>query len=540
MRTHGQAILWQISWRWRWGLLAAAAYLLTASVLSHLLPKTLNIRFGDEPMPAVAWFLGVPSIYVNIMLVAVFSISGRDLRESGFTTHMFVLPVRTRTLVAWPMFTGCLTVMLVWLIIAALVFRPGGIAAPLWWPAAAMAYFLVSFQAVCWTPFAQRWMHVAVTVAALMLPFVAFVVFLSLDLRMSEPMIALLLIGAVPVAFAAALSGVARARRGDPYDWRLWSRMAEWVMQRRSRAGSPFSSWNAAQIWFECRAHVWTVPIVLGCTLMCFLFLPAIDRHNVALGWRLFGSLIGAPLFIAVMTGGALGNLHAPFSRSDTDTFLLTRPISSVSLVRAKLIAAAVSTAAIWVIMLAFASLLLVRPGLAQSIAAAASQLPLWKAIGLTLLALGLLVALTWKNMIENLWIALTGRPWVAGVNNVGLLAIGFGGGGVGVYVHLHPEVHGLAWAAVPWLIGLLLAAKLALATIIVRSLDRSRLVDRSGIARMIGIWMLVVAALCLIAFTFLPTALASPSNIVPGIALFTPFSRLAGAPLALAWNRHR
>ena len=72
---------------------------------------------------------------------------------------MFILPVRTRTLVFWPMASGCLTVAVVWLINACLVFRAAGIAAPLWWPAATLATLLAAFQALSWTPFAQRWLH---------------------------------------------------------------------------------------------------------------------------------------------------------------------------------------------------------------------------------------------------------------------------------------------------------------------------------------------------------------------------------------------
>jgi hypothetical protein len=540
MRSPGRAILWQISWRSRWGLVAGATYLLLAIVLSHVVPKNLNIPIGDGQMPAVGWFLGLPSVFVNIMLVAVFSMSGHDLKESGFTRHMFVLPIPTRTLVAWPMFTGYLTVIAVWLVTAVLVFRAGGIAAPLWWPAAALAYFLASFQAISWTPFAQRWLHIVVTAAVIMLPIVALPVFVVLDVQMSEPMIALLFIALIPVAYAAALSGVARARRGDPYDWRLWRRVGEWAMKRRSHASRPFWSWKTAQIWFECRAHVWTVPVFLGCNLLCFLFLPALDRNNIALGWRFLGIMLLAPLFVAVMAGGALGNLHAPFSRSDTGTFLLTRPISTVSLVKGKLIAAAICTASIWIIMLAFMSLLLVRPGFPQSIAEAARRFPTWQAIGLPLLVLALLVAFTWKTMIENLWVALTGRTWVAHANNFGLITLVFCGGGVGLWIYFHPEVHGLAHAAVPWVIRLLLIGKLVLATTVLWSLDRSRLVRRSGLAAMAGVWGLIVIGLCSIALTFSPTSQFSVQDTVAAIVLVTPFSRLGVAPLALAWNRHR
>src|SRR4051794_36630052 len=110
MYSPGRAILWQIVWRSRWGLLPAAAYLLLAVVLSHTLPASvldLPMRFGDEELPAVGWYLGMPTIFINILLVAVFGMAGIDSKDSGFTKHMFVLPVRTSTLVAWPMLSGC-------------------------------------------------------------------------------------------------------------------------------------------------------------------------------------------------------------------------------------------------------------------------------------------------------------------------------------------------------------------------------------------------------------------------------------------------
>src|SRR5262245_6186480 len=132
MHSPGQAILWQIAWRPRWALLAAGLYLLAAVLLSHLLPKNLTIQMGDESVPAVGWFLGMPGLLTSILLIAAFCMSGHDIKDSGFTTHMFILPVRTSVLVAWPMLSGCITVAAVWLITAALIFRPGGIEAPLW------------------------------------------------------------------------------------------------------------------------------------------------------------------------------------------------------------------------------------------------------------------------------------------------------------------------------------------------------------------------------------------------------------------------
>ena len=56
----------------------------------------------------------------------------------------------------------------------------------------------------------------------------------------------------------------------------------------------------------------------------------------------------------------------------------------------------------------------------------------------------------------------------------------------------------------------------------------------------MIGVWSLVVAGLCLAVYCVVPSEHLALPQTAAGIALTIPFSRLAGAPLALAWNRHR
>ena len=72
------------------------------------------------------------------------------------------------------------------------------------------------------------------------------------------------------------------------------------------------------------------------------------------------------------------------------------------------------------------------------------------------------------------------------------------------------------------------------------RRIVQSRLTNSAGAAMMVAMWLAVVGALCALALVLVPAEYASPKNIIPGIALFIPFSRLAGAPLALEWNRHR
>src|SRR5208282_6497027 len=109
MMTPAQAMLWQI-WRgWRWGLIVGWAYLLLAAVAARLLPDILrHTHLGDMTLPKAGQLLAFPCEFILIHLLAVFSITGADIKERGYWSKMFVLPVRTRTLVAWPMVWGCL------------------------------------------------------------------------------------------------------------------------------------------------------------------------------------------------------------------------------------------------------------------------------------------------------------------------------------------------------------------------------------------------------------------------------------------------
>jgi hypothetical protein len=539
MYAPAQAILWQIFWRSRFGFAASAGFLLLGITLGHLVPTHWTIVFDSKQIPAVGWFFGVSCLWVNFILIAAFSMSGADARNLTFTNHMFVLPVRTRTLVAWPMLSGCLTVAVFWLVNACFVFRSSGIAAPLWWPAAAFALLLATFQALAWTPFAQRWLHIVLTVAVLTSPILILLLVASFNLQLSEPMTAGLMIGLIPVAYVAAISGVEMARRGDTYNWRAWDRFTVWLAKWRPAATHPFRSMHGAQLWYEWRAHV-IMPVFVACLLPCFIFVPAVDRTNVALGWRQLGVMILAPLFVAMMAGGALGSLTDPTSKSETGAFILTRPISSLSILRGKLLTAALQTAVIWILFLGYISLLLTRPGFPQSIAEVAWSVPAWKTVGYPILVFALLLLLTWKSMVEGLWVSLTGRKWVEQANGFGFLGLAVVGTGIGLWVGFHPELHQPALAAVPWLMGLLLAIKLAVAGFVVQRLIQSRLTSPGGAALMAVMWLVVVGSLCGLALALLPSEFAAPQNIIPGIALFIPFSRIAGAPLALEWNRHR
>src|SRR5262249_43939026 len=117
------------------------------------------------------------------------------------------------------------------------------------------------------------------------------------------------------------------------------------------------------------------------------------------------------------------------------------------------------------------------------------------------------------------------------------LLVVGVG---VGLWLAFHPEWHAAALAAVPWLIGGLLAMKLTAAALVVHGLLRFGLTGPGGAFTVVAAWLAIVVTLCALAYGMLPPELATVKNVVPSIAFIVPFARVAGTPLALEWNRHR
>ena len=210
----------------------------------------------------------------------------------------------------------------------------------------------------------------------------------------------------------------------------------------------------------------------VGFVLSFFACLFVIEPALAVVGiWKVLGMVLGSTLLVASLSGISLGSLHDVFSKPRSDTFILTRPISTASVIGSKMITAAISTVASWLLVPICLSLLLLRPELCEPIADRAHSVPFWKAVGLPLLAAALLGALTWKNIIENLWMGLTGRDWVAQANVFGGAAVFFGAIGLGSWVYFHPELQPGAWAALPWIVGLLILCKLLVAACVLRSL---------------------------------------------------------------------
>ncbi|HEY2415758.1 MAG TPA: hypothetical protein VGI40_26195 [Pirellulaceae bacterium] len=543
-----RAILWQIYWRNRWGFAVAAAYLLMAITTSHLLTPYARTHWGDGAVTMVGLYLGAPCALIIVMVIASFCMSGNRMGEVCPPTHMLVLPVSSRMLVTVPMAAGAATVAVVWLIVAYFVLRPADVTAPILAPTAALTLFLTVFQALAWTPFAQKWIQGILTVVAGAATFGWVLGGIAFGFNRfgpaAEPFVAAFLVLAlVPIAYWFALNGVTMGRRGDSYDWRLWSRLMERLAAWRKPAEHPFSSASAAQVWLELRSIGWYPPVMtLGVTLSFAPVVLLADPSDLGQTWKFLGIFVGLAILMATVSGGAMGNIGGidVSAKSSYESFLFARPISSPAVVRDKFLMGVLSTLAVWLAALPMGLLIFLRPGFGQTLMEIARQTPAWKVAVLPPLIAFFLLCVTWKQMVEGFWIGLTGRPWLVHLFTTAMVLLIIGGMGFGIWVNIYTDYQPLAKSVVPWIAAVCLVVKLVAAVFVMRALLSSQLLPIEHVGAMVALWVLIVALLGSISLWLVPSGAASMLDILGGIILLVPFSRLAGAPLAVEWNRHR
>ena len=526
------AMFWQI-WRgWRWGLVLGAAYLVAAAVLAHLLPGLVrNMPGGEYFLPNAGAELALPCILIGIHLAAAFSLTGADLKERGYWRTMFVLPVRTWALVAWPMLWGSLALAFVWLFVALMIFRPTGTTVPLVWPIAALVVGMTLLQVVSWMPLAQPWLSIVLAVP--LLSILAAGAALVAIFAVPEPLATLTFAALVPLHYAAGLRFVAAARRGDAFDWRLWNRLVDWMAVLRQPSEHPFRSAERAQLWFECRSHAWMLPLFTALVAGMVGFISLADKSAEGeLPWKLFPMVLGVPPLIAAAMGVQLGQATFPF--------LATRPIATTALVRSKLLMAIVSALLAYMPVLIVGLLFLLRPGFVAAAREAVAQAGPSSSLTVALAAIVLPILLTWKGLVESLWLGLTGREWIGNLA-AGIIATLIGCGAFwAVVLIIQPGLRAYLLSLAPWLIGALLALKALAAAGVIVALARARMATWTALALMLGAWTLVVTGVSLSILYLLPPGIFATSQVLAAIALLVPFARLAGAPLSLDWNRHR
>jgi hypothetical protein len=535
MRTPAAAIAWEFRQRHRWGLIALIGYLFVFAMIKLLfLAPGQRIDLDDETF---ALLVVVPLTVTFIYFLAVFSFGfSGDLaaRQSMYPARMFTLPVTTGMLAGLPMLYGTTASAILWFATRLLGVWPSDVAVPVFWPALLAASLLAWTQALTWMPYALPGMRVIVTIV--WLAAIDAVVMVALQYKAPESVMLAILAPHVPLAYLAARFAVARARRGDVPDWRgIFARrgeIADDLPQGRDRFPSP----DRAQMWFEWRLHGRSLPSLVGILLPFELALLFVFRDTPVLIFETLILALLTPPFMAAFVSATVSSGVTPFTA--------TRPLTSAVLIAAKLRVTIWSTLAAWLLVVVAIPLALRLSGTWPMVMGHAREfidvVGMPRAIAWALLAFSLLLASTWKQLVQSLYIGMSGREWLAKASV--FLALAF----LSVVV---PLAHWIItdrvmmaalWNTLPWILAVLVCLKISAAAWIATRLHDNRLLaDRTLVIGAIC-WDIAVLALYGL-LAWLTPALLFPRYFLILVAILAiPLARLSAAPLALAWNRHR
>lgn len=305
-----------------------------------------------------------------------------------------------------------------------------------------------------------------------------------------------------------------------------------WLSKLRKPTEFPFESMACAQRWFEFRTVGWGLPVLMASMVPVTLIVFLVTGHDRSGTARQFAIMLVMPALCANLFGSQLGVAAFPF--------IATRPISSPELIRRKLESAFFSTVLCYLPLVILFPLLFLRAGFFETLLASAREAGALQSVLVLVLGPVLLLAITWKGLVQNQWIGLAGRKWLTDLCGVTLaLLVGIGIIG-GLWVWVNPDLQLRLWGLAPWFVGGLLVTKLSVALGVVSALLRTRLVDALTVTKWIAIWTVVAVAVVLSLAWFVPEQYYSLSGLVAVASLAIPFSRIAVAPLALDWNRHR
>ncbi|MEJ1962350.1 MAG: hypothetical protein WDO56_12730 [Gammaproteobacteria bacterium] len=426
----------------------------------------------------------------------------------------------------------------------------------LWIPFLA-ASLLAWTQAICWTPCRRRWNRMWVLLAAVS-AHAAVIVLYAQETLSGNAVLALSLIQ-LPLAYAAAVRGVAMDRRGGIAS-RLWSTRettttAERIMPRPLRL---FSSAFDAQTWFERSIHRWNGPSLVLLALPALLIVvPALvsltgsaEASPEFLARFARAAIIVSPsvLFIIALTTGSASaslrynpawNLKDGFSMP---AFFAALPMSTGDFVWAKFKVLSVNMgwACVVVLLLCASSVhlghLLDTPGgWASSLQQKHGAL-----IGGALLALPpvLMVLLALSSAAASMCMVLPGSGW----NWINVTyAIVFGLFGVAAAeIARRWGVQGGAPALLGIAVRVMAIVKLCALASLLYYVGSRRLLSWPRLAGITAFWLLTAAACLAALMGYVPDGIFTATTETAIAILIAPILGIVGAPLALQLNRCR
>lgn len=529
MKNAATAMTWQIWRAQRWGIVLGITYLVICIMVAHYLPKVVT---SQEAVQNAGWNLALPCGLILLHWMLIFSVIGSaDFQEKGYPGFQFRLPVSTSKLALLPIFLGAASVIALWLIVAFAILRPTHNVVPIFWPMALLVTLMTIVQGISWTPMTQNWLQLVIALPALLVPTAGMIIIAIFQVNEWIAVGSYLVI--LPLTIWVCVNGVAMARRGDALEWRMAAHLMERVAAWRRPSLLPFASIEAAQFWYEFRMHGRMLPFVVLLVLPMFaLMMPLFHRHEVALFWKLLAMMFSLPVLFAATLSAQCGDVPYPF--------LMTRPIRVAQVFSAKVKMAMTTAVISSTIVLLCSPLYFVRPAMVDSLRTALGAMgPVKSTIVIAAVVIGPPL-LTWKLIVENLWLGMAGRSWFT--NTCVLVFAGLIGFGtlLGLGISVQPGLQNALRVSAPWIIIVLAALKVALGTWLMREVIRRELLSPRAAVFMLAAWagaFVGIFSLVLWQGSRLPVGMGV---IAAAVALALPLNRLAASPLMFEWNRHR
>ena len=155
-------------------------------------------------------------------------------------------------------------------------------------------------------------------------------------------------------------------------------------------------------------------------------------------------------------------------------------------------------------------------------------------------LIVGALMLSTWRQLVQNLCISLSGNRWlIKSTVLVGLLMMAILGPGL-QWFFSNRVAQARVWNAMPLIAIALVSLKFAAGAIVVSKLHARQVFGDRGLIFSAVAWLAGVILLYAILASFMTDVMTPPYLKAAVAILMMPLARLSAAPLALAWSRHR
>jgi hypothetical protein len=449
----------------------------------------------------------------------------------GPLARLYAHPISNSSLVAWHMFPAMLAV---WLGMLASIWALNGLFDlrwPLWGPALFAATAMAASQAAIWMTDRSAWMvlSLAAVLSCLGLWFKSrYGGFYQTAHYWTnvQPHEVLTLAAITGLAYAGAIAGVSRNRRGDPPLSLGVVRGLRRALQRAPRAVRPLHGPLDAQLWYEWRHKGLILPTMVGVALVFGIALWLIvdrDPQHLMVGLLAGGGYLTAAGFLV---GLLLGGCSSTDKGIEMSQFLATRPITTSELANALLRNMGRTVVTGWLVWTAaVAACGLLFSG--QDALRPLTDVPMrWWSLPATLLGV-------WSTVALSAALNLAGRAQLTtrlvcgtvGIFIAALLLVQF-------LLSREAQQQLFRGAAVASGVLLVLATGWAL-----YAAWRRALIGTATVYVAVALW---VALTLLARFAVAATPLPWSGFVFLAGLLALPLAPLALAPLALAWNRTR